>query len=268
MYLNAKTETPNEILIDPLTRRDVNGESYRRSFEVEAQILEALRLEQSILIGRVAIMDYNAPEYFKEEAIVYLIRKFIADRETDLVNDLMSHLIQRIAVSVHCQISKMLHREYYIDECYQDVLLEVTRKITDLTIDCNDFAQVRFQKWLERITSNAIRPYFKEQKQDKNREPEIEMLENLPSSSSSAEDDLILAETQSLDLKKAQALLDELSEDVRNAYLLRHRDGLEIENQNSSIMTISKHFNCSPRTIRNWLRAAEDELQKARGDQQ
>lgn len=266
MYLDAKTETPNKILIDPLTRRDANGEIYRRSSEVEEQILEALRLEQSILLGRVAIMDYDAPGYFKEEAIVYLIRKFIADRETDLVNDLMNHLIQRVAVPVHCQISKILHREYYVDECYRDVLLEVTRKITDLTSDCDDFAQARFQKWLERITFKAIRPYFREQEQDKNREPEIEILKNLPSSSPSAEDDLILAETHKLDLKKAQEFLEKLPEHERNAYLLRYRDGLEIENQDPSIMTISKHFNRSPRTIRNWLRAAEDKLQKARGD--
>jgi hypothetical protein len=50
--------------------------------------------------------------------------------------------------------------------------------------------------------------------------------------------------------------------------MLRHRDGMEIENKDPDVMTISKRFGRRPRTIRNWLRGAEEKLQELQGGQE
>lgn len=267
MYLDAETETPSKVLLDPLTRRSLNNEIYKRSPEVEAQILEALQLEESLLLDRVGISDFQASGYLKEEGVIYLIRRFKAEGKSELVNDLLNRFAQRIKLPIHKQISKIIHREYVEDAC-QDVLIEAIQKITDLSSDKADFAQVRFKLWLDKVTLNTLRPHFKNQTQDRCSESDIEVNESRQSVLPSTEEALIDLETHKLLLKMAYRLLDDLSEKERAAFLLRNFVGWEIENQDPSIMTISRYFDRSPRTISNWLRAAEDKLQRARGDQQ
>ena len=79
---------------------------------------------------------------------------------------------------------------------------------------------------------------------------------------------VIRAETHRLREKEAQKLLAKLSPEKREAYLMRHRDGMEIENQDPDVMTISKHFGRSSKTIRKWLKGAEEKLQELQGGQQ
>ena len=53
--------------IEPLTHRDANAKTYRRSREVESQIIEAVSLPENILRKRVAIEGHTTPGHFKEE---------------------------------------------------------------------------------------------------------------------------------------------------------------------------------------------------------
>ena len=274
MHQKPKSQTAMRTQIEPLTRRSHDGKTYQRSQEVEAQIVDALLLERSVLIERVAIRDFKAPGYFKEECVVYLVRKFQRDSDSDLVSGLMNSLAMRMARQVHSQISKLLHREY-VDDCCQDVMLEAARRITDLTSDGDDFAQVRFGLWLQRITFKTLRPYFRSQRQDRMTDADSGGDENPKSRKRPLKDatplpdqQLIEAETRKLLEKEADKLLEKLDPNERTAFLLRHCAGWEVENHDPSVMTISRYFNRTPRTIRNWLRGAEEKLQKCQGGQQ
>ncbi len=243
--------------IEPLTHRGADGETYKRSREVEAQILEALSLERSVLSERVAIERHTALGYLKEECVVYLTRRFLRDGEAELASHLMNCLASRIARRVHSQISKSLHWSL-VDDCSQDVMVEVTRLITDLASDRDDFAQRRFGLWLQRVTFNTLRPYLRSQKQERVTEVDTEEVEKsngkkhpLKDGAPSPEELIIKAETHRLLKKDAQKLLAKLNPEMRDAYLLRHREGMEI-----------------PRTIRKWLKGAEEKLQELQGGQQ
>ena len=62
--------------------------------------------------------------------------------------------------------------------------------------------------------------------------------------------------------------LSRVKEPYRTAYLLRNYAGWPIEDQDPNVPTISRKFGVDPRTIRNWLKAVEDELQSWRGEQE
>ncbi len=270
--MKKRTDKPQRI--EPLTHRDANGKRYRRSREVESQIIEALSLPETTLRERVAIERHTTPGYFKEECIVNLIRRFLRNSEFDLSSYLMNCLATRISRRVHSQIFKSLHWSL-VDDCSQDVMVAVTHLITDLTSDRDDFAQVKFGPWLERVTFNALRPHLRTQKQARAAEIDAEKIEKSNGKKHRLKDEaplpdeiVIEAETHILRQKEAQELLAKLKPEEREAYLMRHRDGMEIENQDPEIKTISNHFGRSSRTIRKWLKGAEEKLQEMQGGQQ
>src|SRR5438046_1931039 len=96
-----KKRTVKPLRIEPLTHRDANGELYRRSREVESQIIQALTLPETTLRERVAIERHTTPGFFKEECIVNLIRRFLRNDEFDLASHLMNCLATRISRRVH-----------------------------------------------------------------------------------------------------------------------------------------------------------------------
>jgi RNA polymerase sigma factor (sigma-70 family) len=270
--MQARTVEPRRI--EPLTHRGTDGKTYRRSPELESQIVEALSLEQSLLRERVSIERHTEPGYLKEECLVYLIRRFLRNRESDLASHLMNCLATRIARRVHNQVFKSLHWSL-VDDCSQDVMFEVTRLLTDLASDRDDFAQVRFGPWLQRVTFNALRPYLRSQKRERATEIDVEEVEKsngkkhpLKDGAPLPDELVIRAETHRLHENESQKLLARLKPEEREAYLMRYRDGMEIENQDPHVMTISKHFGRSSKTIHKWLKDAERKLQELQGGQQ
>ncbi len=260
--------------IEPLTHRGRDGKVYTRTREVESQIREALSLDWTVLCEHVAIERYTTPGFIKEECLVYLIRRFLRAGESELVSHLINCLANRLARRVHSRVSASLNWSL-VDDSAQEVMIEVARRITDLDSDKDDFAQARFGLWLERVTYNAIRPHIRTQRDTRAKHADIEEVEQsngkkkaLRSDSLSPEQILLNQETLRLATEQAEGLLERLDPEVREAYMLRHRDGMEIENKDPDVMTISKHFGRTPRTIRTWLRGAEEKLQELQGGQQ
>ncbi len=54
----------------------------------------------------------------------------------------------------------------YVDDCFREVIAAAFGRILDLDSNHGDFAQVRFWLWLDRITSNVMRRYWKQQRED------------------------------------------------------------------------------------------------------
>ncbi len=170
----------------------------------------------------------------------------------------------RSAISIHGRISKFLHARYR-EEAYNDVLHELTCRLLDVDSDKDDISQFRYLYWLKRVTFNTLRPHFTRQKQDKS----VHSLDQLREYDEMNRNPSSDHETSSLQFrellnKEASKALDILEPRERLAFILRHYAEWEIQNQNPEVMTISKYFNKTPETIRNWLRRAEKKLKEWR----
>jgi RNA polymerase sigma factor (sigma-70 family) len=254
-----------QIQIEPLTHQSLDGKTYQRTQEVEAQIVEAIQLERPALIDRITIMDFKATGFFQEECLVYLIRRSLREGDYDLVSSLLSRLVMRISKKVNGVISKHLGR-HYVDECFDDVIHEVTCRLIDPGTDKDDFAQVRFWVWLQARTLNVLRNHLKVQERG-DLTDSLNEVDRADHEGADLKDNTQLLELQAMGAE-AYKLLDKLTKNEQTAFLLRHYEGWEIENKDPSVMTISRFFERTPKTIRNWLNSAEEKLQKWQGGQQ
>ena len=255
--------------IRPLMGRDSDGNLYKRSEEVERQIREALDLGTDELIERIRIRDYEAPEYLQEECIVYLIREFALQsgpRARQMVSKLSEGLIGRFAKHLNDRLGG-LSKKSDRDEAFNAVVAKLFDEIADLDSDRGDFFQVRF--WV-RLGHFAIDEFRKRSDFIKLRQKH-DSLEELAQYEES--DDEI---TTNDPLKDEQAIspenraswedlesraLAQIGEPHRTAYILRYKmEWLTETEKEDEPITISEYFDVTPRTVRRWLKKAEEEL--------
>lgn len=62
--------------------------------------------------------------------------------------------------------------------------------------------------------------------------------------------------------------LSRIDEPYRSVFVLRHYFGWPTEDRFPNTRTISRHYGVDPRTIRNWLKKADQALEQWRGEQQ
>jgi RNA polymerase sigma factor (sigma-70 family) len=268
MRLKTKSQKTMRIQIEPLTHRSRSGETYRRSLEVEAQIAEAALIGQDELIKRVNVRDFTAAGYFQEECLVYLIRRFQRVDDRTMVNLLTQALIQRCAKHIDKLVRSMID-PVYAQDCYQDVIGSVFGQIIDFSSDKADFAQVRFWLWLDRVTFKVFRKYWKKQAEDWDTDSidddeDEARRSKLRKTVEGLEDPAPMPDLRAINTE-ALSILDP---NERVLFELRYYEEWEIENQNPSVMTISKFFGVSDRAIRYRLEKIEAKLRKWQGGQQ
>ncbi|MPZ13596.1 MAG: hypothetical protein GEU73_04100 [Chloroflexi bacterium] len=260
---------------EPLTHRNSAGEPYRREPIVEQQIVAAMRLGVDDLRVRAALDDRQSPAYLKEECLVYLIRCYSRAGERGLVNDLSDALLHRCAKLINGRLNSLGAEA--AEEGYQDVVERLFSQIVDLESDRGDFLQVRFWPALEKLAVHAFNQQLASHKraqstvsitsvagydQDEDDEdgrivrPRGDLETASPSGESALVQDDVIRES-----------LIRIEEPFRSAFLLRHYSGWPVEDQDPNVQTISRHFGKDPRTIRNWLRRAEEALQRWREEQ-
>ncbi len=262
--------------IEPLTRRNTDGVVYRREDGVERQIAEALGLSPDHLRERAAALDKHAQGYLKEECLVYLIRHYHRAGERRLVNDLSEALLRRCAALIDRHLRSL--DPDAARKGYDNVIERLFAQILDLASDRGDFLQVRFWLALEKL---AVRAYNEQL-------TELKRTQGTVSLSSFAgydrdEDDATVhvvrprgdaaVATPAVDLgvirnDLIRDALSRIEEPFRSAFLLRHYWEWPVEDQDPNVRTISRHFGKDPRTIRNWLKKAEEALERWRGEQQ
>ena len=122
--------------------------------------------------------------------------------------------------------------------------------------DRGDFLQIRFGLCLKRLTVQVFRKQLNQLKLERNSIP-LTSLEGYD-----VEETNPLVRPRSIELEVIEkdlirAALSQLKEPLRSAYLLRYYENWPIEDQDPNVQTISRHFNKTPRTIRNWFTEAE-----------
>jgi len=248
--------------IEPLTRRNLKGEVYERLPHVLQQIEAALAMDDPSLLRAAQIRDYHDPAFLTEECLVYLIRRCYREQQQVLVNALSEALWKRCAKQVNEKLQGL--DPSLVDAAFQDVVIALFDQILDLTSDRGDFLQVRFWIVLQRLTITVFQTYIRVDKQavdevtlsslagydgpdddDAVRTPRPAFADPSPS----AEETILLREG-----------LNAIPEPYRTAFVLHVYHDWQIESNDPAVMTISRHFQKTPRTIRNWLKRAEEAL--------
>ena len=263
------TERVASSLPAPLTRKNADGEIYRRPAVVDEQIQAALKLDAEALRVRSRITDKESSEFLKEEAIVYLIRHNHKAGNRPTVGALSESLLNRCAKFMDGKLKSL--KPSMREDGYAEVVKELFVRILNLECDRGDFLQVRFWIFLERLTVQVFRGQLKQQTIQQNTirltslpgydEEDLDQLKRKGHLSLQNTFTPPTFDTEVIDRILINKALSRLNGRFRTAYLLRHYWGWPIEDQDPCVQTISRHFNKTPRTIRNWLRKAEQKLE-------
>lgn len=251
-----------------LTRCNRDGAPYRREEAVERQIEAALELEPALVVQWAGMRDPTAPEYLQEECLVYLLREFAGRGDMATAGALSEALLGRCVRYVHGKLLALGPQA--CDDAFDEVVVRLFELILDVQSDRGDFLQVRFWLALEKLVVSAFGRQVKELARAARQVP----LAALPGSSDGDDEqahvmarlDAVAAPALPLD----QALLYRealaaLAEPYRTAFVLRYYEGWPIEDSDPGVPTISRYFDKTPRTIRNWMAAAEQTLAAWRG---
>lgn len=256
--------------IEPLTHCGLDGEVYQRLPHVIQQIEAALHLEPQVLIERASLQSDPTPGYLADESIVYFIRHYRRQGNDQVVSSLAEILLHRCEkrIKKHFQA---LHLEL-INDAHHDVVASLFGKILDLKGDGGDYFQVRFEQALKRLSISMFRDY--KQKQDKRQhdvplsdlvgydadDPEEARSPSIPAS------EILHSPITPEQYTLLQEALDTIQEPQRSAFVLRYAWGWPIEANDPLIPCISSYFGRTPRTIQNWLKAAEKTVSAWRED--
>ncbi|HYW09912.1 MAG TPA: hypothetical protein VE913_23305 [Longimicrobium sp.] len=254
--------------VPPLTRRNRKGAVYERTVENTAQIAASLKLERSTLLGRVCIADHESELYLSAESLVFLIRRFHAASDTEMVQALAVGLINRCKG----RIRKLLVRVDDWDarrEAENEVISHIFRKILEVESDGADFLQVRFGFALDRLIHKARKRAFAVLNRTEHtlRLSELagedgEEGEDAPGRGARAEElrDPRMDAERGVLVREALEALESMPQHYADAWMMRHIYGMQIEDQDENVPTISRHFKKTPRAIQNWLARAEEAL--------
>ena len=253
----------------PLTRRNRDGALYQREGVVEAQLAALAELAPGVLLEAARERDPAAPCYLREEALVYLLRESARHGEAAMASALCEALLARCAGYINGKLGAL------DPTAREDAFAEVVAALCDLMLDFEtdrgDFLQVRFWVVLERLAISAFGRQVKELVRAARQAP----LTALPGYADGDDEERRIAAP--MDVAAAPNLpmdqtalyreaLATLREPYRTAFVLRHYEGWPIEDADPTVPTISRYFDKTPRTIRNWMTAAEQTLAAWRGD--
>jgi len=243
-----------------LTHRTRTGEIYRRPPEVEAQIKELLLVSPGEIEQRITITDTLAPDFVREEALVYLIRAYKQSGDLSMVNSVCSALLQRMARRTMIRLSTLGPDR--AEDGYGAVVEKLFKRILNFTSDRGDFLQVKF--WMAHM--GIIDEVLRKQIRELNRVEEWPDEANNDEGYDHGDDEPLDADQkQGPDvpletLFAAQQALDSVPEPYRTAYILRRIEKWSKESENPNDETVSKYFGVSGRTIQNWCNKAEEAI--------
>lgn len=252
----ATTEaTEGRSVIRPLTRR-----GYKRLAVVERQITQAVALDAKALIARAQNRDEEAPDYISPEALVYFIRR--ADREGDrkVRDNLFRELLERCTPYFRGKFSG------FDKSTQEDLQGEVLQKLVEDLLapdDRADFMEARFWRYLKCRVIDACRTAFRDAEN-------TESLDTGYSGEGESEGrtKLELQKDGGLNPEQLAILsngLAKLPTKLRRVFVLRHQVGMAIGSDNPNDdppgkLTLARQFGCSGRTIRKWLKEADELL--------
>lgn len=260
------------VQVPPLTRRSRKGNVYERTSEVTVQITATLEMERRILLERVSIQDYRSDLYLGPECLVFLIRRFHAASDTEMVQALATGLVNRCKGRIRKVLARVDDRDARRD-AEDEVVDKLFRKILDLESDAADFLQVRFMFALDRLTQKARDRAFA----SLNRTEHTLRLSEFAGEAGEENDDAPVRGARTEEpvdprtdadrgvlVREALEALESMPPHCAEAWIMNHVYGIQIDSKDGKIPTIRQHFGKTEKTIRNWLDRAEEALRRWR----
>ena len=260
-----------QVYIRPLTHLNQDGEVYERTEEVNGQIRAALALETGPMLKRARIRSHKASGYLREECLIYLIREYLQRGAERIAKRLSEILYRRCAKSVNERLRAL--GPQHVDDAFNDVMKGMYERINDLENDRGDYFQVRFWVALKALAVKTFGRYVKRLEREKTNEQASTRLGVIPGTEGDENerpDPLGAVEDPTIPVEDLPELKEGLNaiKDLRHrsAFVLRYFGSMQTESEDPDEPTISKYFEKTPRTIRNWLKQAEKDLERWRGE--
>lgn len=260
----ALSGTP--MLAIPLTRTKKSGEPYRRPPDVEAQLETLLRASVAEQLTSAVATDSRAPEYLKDECLVYLIREAALAEDAERYSTLMTSLLKRCTRGIERKLRALGVADDDVADVYGEIILAMMSAI--LAADgSGEFYQVRFRRALRFQLLKTYDWYALRQRRAKREQP-LDSLEGATDEGDEAAGTLAevlestdtVAEDAERRMFTSQALDAIRDPRHREAFVLHHFYDWPIEAIDPREPSISQRFDRTPRMVRNWLRTADREL--------
>lgn len=239
-------------LIEPLTRK-----GRKRLAKTERQLSFAITLDVATLLENTKLRDESAPGYLCAEALVYFIRRSIRNNDSKMRDILIRELLDRCQPFFRGKFRGF--DRYEREDLQGDVMKKMAEDLLSPD-DRGDYMQERFWDYLEKKTVDACREAFRHS-------GETEGLDTGFTGDGDSEGRTQLEKQADVrlspeDLAMLSEALATLPLKLREVFLLRHYVGMNIGADNPADdpehkLTIAKHFDCSGRTVRNWLKEAD-----------
>ena len=260
-------EPPSNDLL-PLIHRSKKGVLLERTPEVDSQIRDALSLPPNELVRRASQTSKQDLSFIKDEALVYLIRAFFKSGDKEVADQLSLILIERKTDMIYARLNGLADA----DEAFSKVIETLFTHILFRDDGRGDYLQVRFDSALKRITISAFNSQLNKNKKSmltfsdiSNPEDEdINLEESFDSSDS--EGNIAYPTVSIEDQVSINDALESLDEPLRTVFILRYKYLMQVESIDPNVPTLSNHFDKTPRTIRHWLKKADEILKKKQGE--
>lgn len=222
------------------------------------------------MLERARIRSHEASGYLREECLIHLIKEYLWRGVGRIAKRLSEILFRRCAKSVNERLRSLGPR--HVDDAFNDVMKEMFERINDLENDRGDYFQVRFWVALKGLAIKTFGRYVKRIEREKREQTWIRIgaVPGNEGGESDAPDPLASVEEPMVPVGDLPVLREGLNtiKDFRHraAFVLRYFGGIQTESKDPDEPTISKLFETTPRTIRNWLKQAERDLEEWRGE--
>ena len=284
-------------MVEPLRKRHGNGSLYQRRAKVERELEELEKLTLPQILERARAGEHSGKATVSSEALVYFLRR--AARTSGShgagVDGLVSILMDRAERTLRRHISGAFD-EFQREEICREVMDGLVDDITD-TGDRGDYAEVNFNDWLEHNRDDACRKELRRAKRTERLGDEVDDLgedddappgpreqakgpegvEPTPEAGAALAEarenarlphQIEAGEFSPEDQYRIAAAVKQanLDPNVLEAFLLHYYWDVPIDSKEADKHTLRKHFGVSEKTIRNWLRRAEEAFAKLRGE--
>jgi hypothetical protein len=269
-------------MVQPLTKRKrADGLVYRRRPEVEAELERLAGVDPLEIHAAARSAQARSNSAVSSEALVHVLRRAVREGTTQRpgLEGLISVLVDRTESIVG-------HHIYFPVDSLQrkEILGEVVDGLIDAILapnDLADYAEVNFNDWLAHKRLTALRKHERRAARAERARAEIQSEQDDSARRERREPaDLIGWHTnpplpigidkgrfKEADRRRIAAAMQqaELPAEVLEAFLLREFWEVPINSSDQEKHTLVRHFGKSERTIRNWLRRAEDSFERLKG---
>lgn len=282
-------------MVEPLRNRRADGSPYRRRREVEEELQELEKLTLSEVLARAREGEQRREMLVSSEVLVHTLRREVRTATTRSptlgpIDGLVQILIQRAERMVR------RHLRGFDEIDREEICKQVTDRIIDEIADDSDvadYAEVNFNDWLRGNRLDACRKQTRR----------IERVARLGDSVDDLAEDEALIVPEGVDSAASPEPTPEIAyalseacenaglppriEDGRfspedryriaamvkqanlppkvlDAFLLYHYLDMQIESEDPEKHTLVKHFGKSEKTIRLWIKRAENVFAKLR----